>query len=120
MANKWVPSDDGTYEIRDRKTARQVDRHQRGPGVRLELDPAAYAEVCPGRHRDVKTEEKFVNDFVDMPRTQASEKFVNLFADFVAAWTKVMNADRFEPQCTGRRRTLADRGRRHRLGFRGP
>ena len=30
-----------------------------------------------------------------MPKTDNKEKFVK---DFVAVWTKVMNADRFDPQ----------------------
>jgi catalase-peroxidase len=63
-----------SYAIRDRKTgATQMDGDRRGPGLRLELGPARLCRgLCPGRQR---------------------EKFVQ---DFVAAWTKVMNADRFD------------------------
>ncbi|MEQ8480975.1 MAG: catalase/peroxidase HPI [Hoeflea sp.] len=74
MANKWVPADKGSYEIRDRKsdtvkwTASRVDLVFGSSSILR-----AYAEV-------------YAQD-------DASEKFVR---DFVAAWTKVMNADRFD------------------------
>ena len=74
MANKWVPSGDGVYEIRDRKsdttkwTATRVDLVFGSNSILR-----AYAEV-------------YAQD-------DAKQKFVN---DFVAAWTKVMNADRFD------------------------
>ncbi len=74
MANEWVPTGKDAYEIRDRKTgaakwtARSVDLVF-GSNAILR----AYAEV-------------YAQD-------DGSEKFVN---DFVAAWTKVMNADRFD------------------------
>jgi len=74
MAYKWVPVDSGTYEIRDRKTdkvawtANRVDLVFGSNSILR-----AYAEV-------------YAQD-------DASEKFVK---DFVAAWTKVMNADRFD------------------------
>jgi catalase-peroxidase len=74
MAYKWVPADDGTYEIRDRKsdavkwTATRMDLVF-GSNAILR----AYSEV----YAQDDNKEKFVNDFV-------------------AAWTKVMNADRFD------------------------
>ena len=74
MANTWVPVGDGTYEIRDRKsgalkwTATRIDLVF-GSNAILR----AYSEV-------------YAQD-------DAQEKFLQ---DFVAAWTKVMNADRFD------------------------
>ncbi|PFG62232.1 catalase-peroxidase [Thioclava sp. ES.031] len=74
MGYSWHPVGDGTYEIRDRKTgavkwtASRVDLVF-GSNAILR----AYAEV-------------YAQD-------DAGEKFVE---DFVAAWTKVMNADRFD------------------------
>ncbi|WP_121063992.1 catalase/peroxidase HPI [Chachezhania antarctica] len=74
MAYKWVPVDGGTYEIRDRKTdavkwtATRVDLVFGSNSVLR-----AYAEVY------------------------AQDDNAGKFArDFVAAWTKVMNADRFD------------------------
>ncbi len=74
MANAWVPTGRNLYDIRDRKTgtvkwtATRVDLVF-GSNAILR----AYAEV-------------YAQD-------DASEKFVH---DFIAAWTKVMNADRFD------------------------
>ena len=74
MANTWVPTGRNGYEIRDRKTgavkwtATRVDLVFGSNSVLR-----AYAEV-------------YAQD-------DAKAKFV---ADFVAAWTKVMNADRFD------------------------
>ena len=76
MANAWKPVGNGTYEIRDRKTdavkwtATRVDLVFGSNSVLR-----AYADV-------------YAQD-------DNAEKFVN---DFVAAWTKVMNADRFDLQ----------------------
>jgi catalase-peroxidase len=73
MGNVWKPAENGTYEIRDRAsgnlkwTATRIDLVFGSNSVLR-----AYAEV-------------YAQD--DSP-----EKFVT---DFVAAWTKVMNADRF-------------------------
>lgn len=50
-----------------------MDGHPRGPGLRLQLAAARPRQV-------------YASD-------DAREKFVN---DFVAAWTKVMELDRFE------------------------
>ncbi|MEZ5811609.1 MAG: catalase/peroxidase HPI [Rhizobiaceae bacterium] len=74
MGNKWVPADGGYYEVRDRKTDKV-----RWTATRMDLVFGsnsilrAYAEV-------------YAQD-------DNAEKFVN---DFVAAWAKVMNADRFD------------------------
>ena len=74
MANTWVPKGENLYEICDRAsgevkwTATRVDLVFGSNSVLR-----AYAEV-------------YAQD-------DAAEKFVN---DFVAAWTKVMNADRFD------------------------
>ncbi|WP_417727852.1 catalase/peroxidase HPI [Roseovarius sp.] len=74
MGNKWEPNGDGTYNITDRKsgtvkhTATRVDLVFGSNSILR-----AYAEI-------------YAQD-------DAAEKFVR---DFVAAWTKVMNADRFD------------------------
>jgi len=74
MAYKWVPVGNGTYELRERKgdavkwTATRVDLVFGSNSVLR-----AYAEV-------------YAQD-------DNAQKFVK---DFVAAWTKVMNADRFD------------------------
>ncbi len=74
MAYKWVPAGDNLYEIRDRKTdavkwtATRVDLVFGSNSILR-----AYAEL-------------YAQD-------DAHEKFVH---DFIAAWTKVMNADRFD------------------------
>ena len=74
MSNSWTPTGDGTYEVRDRRTgavkwtATRVDLVF---GSNLIL--RSYAEV----YAQDDNKEKFVRDFV-------------------TAWTKVMNADRFD------------------------
>jgi catalase-peroxidase len=74
MANEWKPAGKGVYEIRDRKsgrvkwTATHVDLTFGSNSILR-----AYAEV----YAQDDNKEKFVRDFV-------------------AAWTKVMNADRFD------------------------
>jgi len=74
MANKWIPAGENMYEIRDRKsdkvkwTATRVDLVFGSNSILR-----SYAEV-------------YAQD-------DSKEKFVN---DFVKAWTKVMNADRFD------------------------
>lgn len=76
MANSWHPAGDGTYEIHDRKsgsvkwTATSTDLVFGSNSILR-----AYAEV-------------YAQD-------DNGEKFVR---DFVAAWTKVMNVDRFDLQ----------------------
>ena len=74
MANRWVPTGDNLYEIRDRKTD-----DVRWTATRVDLVFGSnsilrsYAEV----YAQDDNREKFVHDFV-------------------AAWTRVMNADRFD------------------------
>ena len=74
MGYTWKPTDDGLYEIRDRETdtvkwtATRVDLVFGSNSILR-----AYAEV----YAQDDNKEKFVHDFV-------------------AAWTKVMNADRFD------------------------
>ncbi|CAL2075948.1 catalase/peroxidase HPI [Tenacibaculum sp. 190524A02b] len=74
MANIWKPISENLYEVRDRKT----DKYK-WSATRVDLVFGsnsilrAYAEV-------------YAQD-------DSKEKFVN---DFVKAWTKVMNADRFD------------------------
>jgi catalase-peroxidase len=74
MAYEWKPASDGVYEIRDRKsgdvkwTATHMDLVFGSNSILR-----AYAEV----YAQDDNQEKFVTDFV-------------------AAWTKVMNADRFD------------------------
>jgi len=74
MHNAWKPRDDGLYEVRDRKTGKV-----RWTATRMDLVFGAnsilraYAEL-------------YAQD-------DAQEKFLR---DFIAAWTKVMNADRFD------------------------
>ncbi|AUH32991.1 catalase/peroxidase HPI [Paracoccus tegillarcae] len=74
MANKWVPVGEGVYEIRDRRTDAT-----KWTATKLDLVFGSnsilrsYAEV----YAQDDNHAKFVNDFV-------------------AAWTKVMNADRFD------------------------
>jgi len=74
MGNTWEPTDDGTYNIVDRKSGKT-----KWTATRLDLVFGsnsilrAYAEV-------------YAQD-------DGQEKLVR---DFVAAWAKVMNADRFD------------------------
>ena len=74
MAYTWVPSGNGVYEVRHRKTGKV-----KWTATRIDLVFGsnsvlrAYAEV----YAQDDSEAKFVQDFV-------------------AAWTKVMNADRFD------------------------
>jgi catalase-peroxidase len=74
MAHTWEPTGKNAYEIRDRKTGKA-----KWTATRVDLVFGsnsilrAYAEV----YAQDDNKEKFVNDFV-------------------AAWTKVMNADRFD------------------------
>jgi catalase-peroxidase len=76
MGTEWKPVAGRRWSVEgiDRKTGQnQVDRHPRRPGVRLQLAAARpVRSLCSGRQREEVRE------------------------DFVAAWTKVMNADRFD------------------------
>jgi catalase-peroxidase len=74
MATVWQPAADGTYEGRDRKT-----KAAKWTGTRIDL--------IFGSHSQLRA-------FAEVYATSDSkEKFAK---DFVAAWTKVMNADRFD------------------------
>ncbi len=74
MAYSWHPVEDGTYEIRDRKTGE----------VKW---TATSADLVFGSNSILRSyAEVYAQD-------DNHEKFVR---DFVAAWTKVMNADRFD------------------------
>ncbi|AJC82552.1 catalase peroxidase (plasmid) [Rhizobium etli bv. phaseoli str. IE4803] len=76
MATQWVPAagKDGVYEGRDRKTG-----DAKWTGTRVDL--------IFGSHSQLRA-------FAEVyGQADAKEKFVK---DFVAAWNKVMNADRFD------------------------
>ncbi len=74
MATKWSPAADGVYEGRDRSTG--------------ELRwTATRADLIFGSHSQLRALAEVY------AQQDAKRKFVD---DFVAAWTKVMNADRFD------------------------
>jgi catalase-peroxidase len=74
MATVWQPAADGTYVGHDRKT-----KAAKWTGTRIDL--------IFGSHSQLRA-------FAEVYATKdAKEKFAK---DFVAAWTKVMNADRFD------------------------
>ena len=74
MANSWHPVGDGTYEIRDRASG----------AVKF---TATSADLVFGSNSILRAyAEVYAQD-------DNAEKFAR---DFVAAWTKVMNADRFD------------------------
>jgi catalase-peroxidase len=74
MRTQWHPSADGTYEGRDRKT-----NAVRWTGTRVDL--------IFGSHAQLRALAEVYGS------ADAKEQFVK---DFVAAWAKVMNADRFD------------------------
>ncbi len=74
MGTAWKPAADGVYEGRDRKTSAV-----KWTGTRVDLIFGSHAQLR------ALAEVYASND--------AKEKFVK---DFVAAWTKVMNLDRFD------------------------
>ena len=74
MSTQWAPSSDGVYEGRDRKT-----NAVKWTGTRVDL--------IFGSHSQLRA---FAEVYAC---ADAKEKFAK---DFVAAWTKVMNADRFD------------------------
>jgi catalase-peroxidase len=74
MDTEWVPTSDGTYEGRDRKT-----KDLKWTATRVDL--------IFGSHSQLRA---FAEVYAC---ADAKEKFAK---DFVAAWTKVMNADRFD------------------------
>jgi catalase-peroxidase len=74
MGTEWTPSSDGAYEGRDRKT-----KQLKWTATRVDL--------IFGSHSQLRALAEVYGS------ADAKEKFVK---DFVAAWTKVMNADRFD------------------------
>ena len=74
MSTTWTPSGDGVYEGRDRKT-----NAVKWTGTRVDLIFGSHSQLRALAEVYACADSK--------------EKFVK---DFVAAWTKVMNADRFE------------------------
>jgi len=75
MSTAWqAPNADGVYEGRDRKTG-----EVKWTGTRVDLVFGSHAQL-----------RAFAEVYAS---ADAKEKFAN---DFVAAWTKVMNADRFD------------------------
>jgi catalase-peroxidase len=74
MSTEWQPARDDVYEGRDRKT-----KAVKWTGTRIDL--------IFGSHAQLRALAEVYG------ATDAKEKFVK---DFVAAWTKVMNADRFD------------------------
>src|SRR6185503_15881209 len=74
MSTEWQPSGDSLYEGRDRKT-----KAVKWTGTRVDL--------IFGSHSQLRA---FAEVYAC---ADSKEKFVK---DFVAAWTKVMNADRFD------------------------
>jgi catalase-peroxidase len=74
MSTQWHPAKDGTYEARDRKT-----NAVKWTGTRVDL--------IFGSHSQLRA---FAEVYAS---ADAKEKFAH---DFVAAWTKVMDADRFD------------------------
>jgi catalase-peroxidase len=74
MANEWKPANGNLYEVRDRKTGTL-----RWTATRVDL---------------VFGSNSILRAYVEVyAQDDSREKFVR---DFVAAWTKVMNADRFD------------------------
>ena len=74
MGTVWQPAADGTFEGRDRKT-----KAAKWTGTRVDLIFGSHAQL-----------RAFAEVYAC---TDSKEKFAK---DFVAAWTKVMNADRFD------------------------
>jgi len=74
MGTVWQPAADGTYEGRDRKT-----KAAKWTGTRVDLVFGSHAQLRA-------LAEVYAS-------ADAKEKFAK---DFVAAWAKVMNADRFD------------------------
>jgi catalase-peroxidase len=74
MGTVWQPAADGTYEGRDRKT-----KAAKWTGTRVDLIFGSHAQL-----------RAFAEVYAS---ADAKEKFAK---DFVAAWAKVMNADRFD------------------------
>jgi catalase-peroxidase len=74
MNTEWQPPKDGVYEGRDRKS-----KAAKWTGTRVDLIFGSHAQL------------RAISEVYGS--SDAKEKFVK---DFVAAWTKVMNLDRFD------------------------
>jgi catalase-peroxidase len=74
MATEWTPAGDGVYEGHDRKT-------------KAPKWTATRVDLIYGSHSQLRAFAEVYGS------ADSKEKFVK---DFVAAWTKVMNADRFD------------------------
>jgi catalase-peroxidase len=74
MGYRWEPEEDNLYALRDRRTG---DRKWTATRVDLVFGSNAILRACAEVYAQDDNREKFVRDFV-------------------AAWTKVMNADRFD------------------------
>ncbi|HUI12491.1 MAG TPA: catalase/peroxidase HPI [Xanthobacteraceae bacterium] len=74
MGTEWTPAGDGVYEGRDRKS-------------RAKKWTATRVDLIFGSHSQLRAFAEVYGS------ADAKEKFVQ---DFAAAWTKVMNADRFD------------------------
>ena len=74
MSTEWQPAGDNLYEGRDRKT-----KAVKWTGTRVDLAFGANSQL------------RAIAEVY--AAADANKKFVT---DFVAAWTKVMNADRFD------------------------
>ena len=74
MSYEWVPKGDGLYDIRDRKTGE----------VRW---TATRVDLVFGSNSILRSYAEFY------AQDDNKEKFVR---DFIKAWVKVMNADRFD------------------------
>jgi catalase-peroxidase len=74
MSHRWVPSGDGLYEVRDRGTG---EVKWTATGVDLVFGSNSILRAYSELYAQDDNKEKFVEDFI-------------------AAWTKVMNADRFD------------------------
>jgi catalase-peroxidase len=74
MSNKWQPAGDGVYEVRERKSGQAKWT-------------ATRADLIFGSNSQLRALSEVY------AQSDAKEKFVK---DFVAAWVKVMNADRFD------------------------
>ena len=100
MSTQWQPAgSDGAYEGRDRKT-----NAVKWTGTRVDL--------IFGSHSQLRA---FAEVYAC---ADSKEKFAK---DFVAAWTKVMNLDRFDDRLIARRRrTVAHRNDEQRAAARPP
>ena len=94
MSTQWQPAGDNVYEGRDRKT-----NAVKWTGTRVDL--------IFGSHSQLRA---FAEVYAC---ADAKEKFVK---DFVAAWTKVMNADRFDLHYSGKPRSRHAKSRMKRPG----